>query len=277
MIGPQNFLAHSNYRYLKLAFVVVALAVTAYLVDDPLGGHNGGTTLGYSLGTFCAALMLWLLWYGVRRRSYRATTSLRGWLSAHVYLGATLLILVPLHSGFQFGWNVHTLSYALLCATSISGLLAVIFYGFVPTRITANRPGQKLDGWLEEIADLDAECRLQVVSLPDTFADAVAVAIEKTYIGGGLLRQFARDDRRCGTRRAIALLRDHRVQLGTEDRESVRRLLELLSIKQGLLNRVRRDMRYKAMLEIWMLVHVPLSLATTVAVAIHVLSVFYYW
>lgn len=277
MIGPQSFLAHAGYRYLKLSLVVVMIAVAAYIADDPLGGPNGGTRLGYSLGAICAALILWLLWYGIRKRDYRATIPLRGWLSGHVYLGTALLILVPLHAGFQFDWNVHTLAYGLLCATSLSGLMAVILYTWVPTRITANTPGQKLDGLLEEIADIDAQCRLEVVPLPDTFAAAIVLSIGGTRIGGGVLRQFSREIPNCGTRRAIEILRDHTVDLDLKGREGVRRLIELLSIKQGLLTRVRRDMRYKAMLEIWMLVHVPLSLAAVAAVFVHIFSVFYYW
>jgi hypothetical protein len=277
VIGPQSFLAHARFRYLKLSCVGVLIAVAAYIADEPLGGPNGGTWLGYGLGATCAVLVLWLLWYGVRKRSYRATTPLRGWLSGHVYLGTALLILVPLHAGFQFDWNIHTLAYGLLCATSLSGLVAVIFYTWVPTRITANIPGQKLDGLLEEIADIDAECRIEVVPLPDAFAQAIALSIGGTRIGGGILRQFSRKTPNCGTGRAIETLRDHTIDLDAGGREGVRRLMELLSIKQSLLARVRRDMRYKAMLEIWMLVHVPLSLAAAAAVFVHIFSVFYYW
>jgi len=40
---------------------------------------------------------------------------------------------------------------------------------------------------------------------------------------------------------------------------------------------MRRDVQLKAMLEIWLYFHVPLSFALLAALAGHVISVFYYW
>lgn len=44
-----------------------------------------------------------------------------GWLSAHVYLGTALIVVATLHTGFEFGWSVHTLAYALTLAVVLSG------------------------------------------------------------------------------------------------------------------------------------------------------------
>ena len=41
-----------------------------YLWWQPAGGHNGGTWLGYTLGTIGALLILWLMLFGVRKRRY---------------------------------------------------------------------------------------------------------------------------------------------------------------------------------------------------------------
>lgn len=278
MIGPKSFLAYGGYRYLVLTLLGLAVAIAFYLRDEPLGGPSGGTWYGYTLGGVCLALIFWLLWYGVRKRSFRAAGApLQAWLSAHVYLGTALLVLVPLHAGFQFGWNVHTLAYVLLCGTVATGLGAVLAYRVVPPNMTDNRSGESLDALLQQIADIDGDCRSEAAGMPDVFARAVAVSITETRIGGGLLRQFAAMDRRCGTRRAIEMLRGRTENLDAERLERRRHLMELLGSKQTLLGTVRRDMRYKAMLDVWILLHVPLSLATLAAVAVHVLAVFYYW
>ena len=51
----------------------------------------------------------------------------------------------------------------------------------------------------------------------------------------------------------------------------------LLLQKNELLARARRDLRYKARLDLWLYLHVPLAVALLAALAAHVVSVFLYW
>jgi len=277
-VAPQSFLTYKNFRYLKLSLGLLGLAILVFWWDEPIEGRSGGSWVGYGLGGVCTAMILWLMWFGIRKRRYASRGApLKTWLSGHVYLGLSLLLLVPLHSAFQFGWNVHTLAYALMSAVIVSGIAGVLFYASVPDPMTRNRPGQKLDGLLEDIADTDAECGAAASGLPDVFARAVSVAIDETQIGGGLLAQFNRQPIGCGTTRALDTIRDVKTDdLDSAHQSQVQRLLELLSHKQALLARVRRDMRYKALLDLWLLVHVPLSFATLAVVGIHIFVVFYY-
>ena len=95
----ESFLAFRSRRYLWLALIVTGLAILAYWIDDPQEPANGGTSLGYALGTLGALLIVWLSWFGVRKRRYGSTLgSVQGWLSAHVYLGSSLLVIVLLAS-----------------------------------------------------------------------------------------------------------------------------------------------------------------------------------
>ena len=140
MIGPRTFLEYKSYRYLKVAIGLLLASVVAYTFDDPQGGRSGSSWTGYGLGTISAGLIAWLMWLGLRKRTYAATGApLKGWVSAHVYLGTALVVLVPLHSAFEFGWNVHTLAYALMCVVVFTGMLGVGFYALVPTSMTRNR------------------------------------------------------------------------------------------------------------------------------------------
>ena len=71
-------------------------------------------------------MVLWMAWYGVRKRRYRASsTSLQGWLSAHVYLGLAAIVIATLHSGLELGLNLHTLTYVLMLVVVLSGSVAV--------------------------------------------------------------------------------------------------------------------------------------------------------
>jgi hypothetical protein len=276
----ESFLRYRRFRYLKIGLVVLGVSAVAYWVSDPPGARRGSTSFGYTLGAVSAALIGWLTWFGARKRSYFSVEAdLRAWLSAHVYLGALLLLLVPLHAAFHFGPNVHTLAYVLMAAVIVSGFFGVVVYATVPRLMTENRPGQKLAALIEEIGAVDAECKQLAVTLPTPVAQAVARSVDETRIGGGLVRQLSGRDRRCPTTAALAFVQQAAGRITDSDAESRRvlqRLLERLAIKQKLLDRVRRDVRLKALLDVWLVVHVPLALATVAAVLVHVFVVFYY-
>jgi len=280
MIAPTSFLKYRSFLFLKLGAVLLCASIAAYALSDPPGGPSGGSWIGYVLGGLSTLLILWLMWFGVRKRSYqKSTSSLSGWLSGHVYLGLTLILLVPLHAAFQFGWNVHTFAYVSMCIVIVSGMVGVFFYVRVPSQMTKNRPGVKLDGLMIEVADLDAECRLRAESVPDEFAGIVASAIEDTRIGGGLYSQLAGRAKNCATTNAVRDMKKklRRESLDTDERDSIIQLVQLLSLKEAKLARIRRDIRFKALLDLWLMFHVPVSFATLALVSIHIFVVFYYW
>jgi hypothetical protein len=59
------------------------------------------------------------------------------------------------HSGFQVGWNVHTLALVLMLIVIFSGFFGVYAYLRYPTLMTRNRQDATRDAMLEEIAELD--------------------------------------------------------------------------------------------------------------------------
>ena len=271
----QSYLRHRDYLYLKLSLFSLAVAIVAYVVSRPRGGGNGGTWLGYTLGVISAGLIVWLMLLGLRKRSYQAGgVMLREWLSGHVYLGLLLIVLVPLHSGFQFGWNVHTLAYVLMCVVIASGIAGVILYGAVPSQITENRAGEKLASMLEQLQTLDSECKTTAAGLPDEFAEAVVYSVDNTRIGGSFSQQLRGGDP--ATRSALARVRAKAQEVGEEYRTQVKQLVSLLALKQELIERVERDVRLKALLDLWLLIHVPVAFATLAAVSAHVFIVFFY-
>ena len=138
----ESFLVYRNFRHLKWALALCVVSLIFYVWHpwhDAAEPRNGGTWLGYTLGTIGALIIFWLTWFGARKRSFNAASRLQGWLSAHVYLGASLIIVATLHTGFQFGWNVHTLAYVLMLAVIASGFYGIYAYARYPTLMTANR------------------------------------------------------------------------------------------------------------------------------------------
>ena len=277
MIGPRTFLEYQNYRYLKVSLVLLLLSIGVYAFDSPPGGRSGSSWTGYGLGTISAAIIFWLMWLGVRKRDYRATGApLKGWVSAHVYLGTSLLLLVPLHSAFEFGMNVHTLAFVLMCVVIFSGILGVAFYALVPTSMTRNRNNITLDAMLERIAEIDSECRIAAGGLPDYYARAVVTSIDETRIGGGFRAQLSGKDPSCGTTRALKSLRTSEIDLDGEAKGQERKLVELIARKELLLKQIRKDVRFKGLLDLWLIFHVPFAFATCAALIVHIFVVFWY-
>ena len=61
------------------------------------------------------------------------------------------------------------------------------------------------------------------------------------------------------------------------ERYAIEQLLTEMTRKRGLTDRIRNDLRYRALLQLWLYFHVPLSFALLAALIAHVVSVFYYW
>lgn len=296
-----SFLTYSGYRWLWITLILLTGSVVAYVWHAPVDGPNGGSWLGYTLGTIGALLIIWLMFFGMRKRSYSSSTgALRGWLSAHVYLGTSLIVIATLHAGFQLGWNIHTLAYFLMLAVILSGFFGVFAYLRYPTMMTRNRSNASRDAMLEEIAELDAEALKIASKLGDKVHNIVIRSIEKTKLGGGVWSQLtAHDGSAAALERTKELLdemekdKDARPQTqemptmfamvdfladsGGEQSEDLRQLTDALSRKKSLASKVAQDIQLQALMEIWLYIHVPLTFGLIAALTAHIVSVFYYW
>src|SRR5689334_11754550 len=276
----QSLLGFERGRYLKTAAVLCALAAALYAWYEPPLPHPkayGGTWVGYTLGCAAAALVIWLLLLGLRKRSYRSTLgTVQGWTSAHVYLGISVLVLATLHSAFEFGWNIHTYAYVLLIAVVTSGLYGVYTYLRYPKLITKNLGEDNLQSLALKIADLDDQCAQLAVHLPDRINAAVRHA-RRTRIGGNFAQRIGSNAIACPTRTALQALRKFGKDLAGEQLALHQQLVLAMTRKSALLERARRHLRMNALLQVWLYVHVPLSFALLAALLAHVFSVFYFW
>jgi hypothetical protein len=291
----QSILSFARKRYLWLALGLAALSIGAYAVHRPMSPPNGGSWLGYTLGSIAAALILWLTALGIRKRRYQSTLgTVQGWVSAHVYLGLALLVVATLHTGFQFGWNVHTVAYGLMVLVIASGIVGVVAYVRLPQQMSANRGNFTREQMLAELGDLDARAIRVAQGLPAAFRDAAQSNRDRTRIGGSVLAVLTGADRSQAllpTASGGATVRRNPDQselldwLGaelarstvSERTQSISELISVVGARRVVLRRLRRDAQVRAWLQIWLYVHVPATLALLAALIAHVVSVFLYW
>jgi hypothetical protein len=292
----QSFLNIQRYRYALYAGLLGAACLVSYVVDSWRERPSGDTVLGYTLGGIAAALVLFLLSYGIRRRSFHARAgATKRWLSMHVYLGVCVLLVATLHSGLQFGYNVHTLAYGLLCMTVLSGCWGVYAYIRYPTLITRERGAVSREELLRQLAEADAQALAVAAGLDLEVRTLIADAIRRTRLGGTLWSQLrGRDEstlllvpiREPGyahlvsNRGQLALIAQlAKYQATAPDSGSQRTLHQLLQIsgdKAVVLRRLQRDIQMQGLMQFWLYLHVPLSFGMLAALAVHILSVFYY-
>ncbi len=293
-----GILRYSNARFLWWAIALTVGSLLLYSTQGDLQPPNGGTWQGYVLGTIGALLIVWLAFLGVRKRSYSSNLgTVQGWTSAHVYLGSVLLVVATLHSAGQLGWNVHSLAYVLMCLVIFSGFYGIYTYINFPQEITANRSGSSRVGLFAELFSLDKRGRELGAKGPDGINVAVRSAIERTAIGGGIYAQLLGKDqsrfiRPSGSGDSSAgkpvSNRDQQpvIDLIAErlpktnkiaETELLQELLEIFCRRQAVLRRISCDIRLRGRIRVWLLIHLPISIALIFALAIHIVTTFIYW
>jgi len=273
-----GFLRHAGFRWLKVALAISVFTILSYALIDIRPHHNGGSWYGYVLGTVGAILILWLTALGIRKRAMtRGAWSLKAWTSAHVYLGLSLIVIGTLHTGFSFGWNVHTLAYALMMLVILSGMFGIAVYAALPAALSTNRDEMTETQMLDSLRALDRQLHDAAQPLTHDMAQVVQSALEQDAFGGSVWNRLTGNYPRCATSSALVQVRavtGPKADLGGDPLEKVDTLLER---KQAMLGKLRRHLRLRALLEVWLYVHVPATIALLAALSAHIVSVFFYW
>ena len=291
----RGLLRYRGARYLWWSLLLIVGSAVLYATQPrDLQPPNGGTWQGYVLGTIGALLIVWLTLLSIRKRSYRSTAgSVQGWTSAHVYLGAALLIVATLHCGVQFGWNVHTLAYVLMCVVIFSGFFGLYSYINHPQLISSNRQGGARAELFAELFELNKQAQGLAQRCAPAVAIAVDSSVERTEIGGGVSAQlFSKDHsffvRDAGSAAKLTRNVDQqgvvdfvaerlpRAEKGAEA-ANLQQLIVLLCRRQAVVRRIRRDIRLRGWLKVWLYFHIPMTVALLFALVLHIVVTFFYW
>ena len=227
------------------------------------------------IGTVIIGVLMYL---GIRKRSYASGTgTLQGWVSAHVYLGLLTLLVIAMHAGFRFGVDIHTFAFVLLTVVVLSGILGVILYMSVPPRLTAHESGLQSDAIDKEIGRLISDMRFLVKDKSDAlvrvYRDEISVLQATQPMGWSLLFQKERGDLLAQRSAALAQIVS---SVPSEDERTFQALSQLILKKAQLQVALMTQMRLRNLLQAWLYIHVPVSMAMIVTVVIHIVAVFYY-
>jgi hypothetical protein len=297
----QSILTYRQFRFLKLALLLCFSALALYFWDDSTP-RNGGTFWGYTLGTVGSFLILLLMWLGIRKRAYHSHWgTVQGWVSAHIYLGLVLVLIVTLHAGFQFGINIHTLAYVFMLLVVGSGFYGVYAYLRYPQALSRSNAGMTRAQIQREIAELHQECLLLSESLNTEIQHQLNRTMATTQVGGSVWQQLTPFTpytswwQRFQRRTTIQAHSEEKIEHPVYDalmytvadhmahenddalRDIMRRILELWGRRNALLKRLRDTVRYQTLMELWLYFHIPLSFALLATLIAHIVSVFLYW
>jgi hypothetical protein len=302
----ESILTYRRSLFAWWALAVSLLSIAIYW-SQSTGSQvpNGGTWQGYLLGGLATFIIIILTLLGIRKRSYKTKPlslnkwgSVQAWTSAHVYLGVVVLLVATLHCAAQFGWNVHTLAYGLMVLVIVSGLFGLYVYLRYPSLLSHNRAGRTDKDIFAELNQLNEKGREIGQQSNPLVAQIVDSCIARTAIGGSRLAQLLGIDRSKVLMPSVKKDYTSQLQLiDNQDQQAVidyvayniprtrkkqeasflQELLTILCRRQAILRQLRRDIQLRAGLKMWLLFHIPLTIGLLVSLAIHIVSVFFFW
>jgi hypothetical protein len=274
-----SVLVYAGRRYLTLGVLAGAALLGSYAYYAGDTTPYGGTVVGLIYGAIGLAAILGLMVLGIRKRSYASHLgTVRGWVSAHIYLGLLTLLIIPMHAGFHFGWDVHTLAFALLVVVVLSGIGGLSLYLALPPLLTKYESGMLPDKIQSELNRIVGEMKPLAAGKTGLFQrlhfEEARRAYEPKPQGWRLL--FTRPNTSSALTVRTQELNRILPQIPASQHEDFSRFSALLLQKIEMESYLTGQMRLKNALKAWLYVHVPVSIAMLAAVIVHLLVVLYY-
>jgi hypothetical protein len=259
-------------------FVVLLIAVSViYFRSASSGFQHGGSTLGLTLGIVGFLLILLLAFFGIRKRWYRSTFgTLEQWLQSHIYLGILTLVILVFHTGGRFNDKIAVTTLILLAIVVASGILGAVLYVTVPRLLTEVESELTVDEISEQLNQIGKQMARIASGRSEPFQRIFDQLINEStpgWLGGWSLILS-----RLGRRKSLSTTDLSRL-LGlvpkTEEAE-LRQMLVVSRQRKELLIRLLFQQRYKNVLEAWLYIHVPFTIALILFAIVHIAAVFYY-
>ena len=266
-------------KWTLIGLALTAAIAVSYVVHQRATPYtHGGSRAGLLYGALALALIAILLFYGVRKRRYRSTFGkMEEWLQSHIWLGIVAFVAVLAHTGFRFEDKVAVALFVVVSAVVVSGIFGAILYKTVPrilTDIETDLSAEQISDQLNQIARSMARIASGKSATFQRIHEGLVREVTPrplaawTLVLAGPGRRGSREVQGEWTR-MVGLV-------NASEQEDLRQLLVTSRQQRELHDRLLRQQRYRNLLEFWLWIHVPLSIAMIVLILAHLAGVFYF-
>jgi hypothetical protein len=216
--------------------------------------------IGVTSGLVGGAIVLFEMLYAPRKwLRGRRFGAAKLWLRWHVYLGFAVIPIIIIHSGFAFGGWLSSVTMALFLITIVSGVVGLAFQQMIPQTLLNHVP-------TEWIATQPAAAFGQSLT---TFRPAIESA------NVPMLSDFVRDEFEpflASGRGPLARANDatkifQRLKSGVPT--AIEPLVDDLATLATSRRLFRSQQRLYFWLHVWLVVHLPLSVAMSLVMIVH--------
>lgn len=272
---------HRRWIAATLILALLAVAVHTLLGLDRPGGLTGGTMIGLWYGLIGSGLMIFAGLLSAHRRLpvRRWLGSRQFWLRGHIWLGLLSLVFILCHSGYHWGGPLEIALWIVLIGTIGTGILGLVIQAVIPrqltNRIAAEAPYEQL-GHLCDVMRREAD-ELVSGATGQTSVDADARGeLKQAY--EEKIRPFLQEpfDRQSPLAHSLGLevfFNRLRSEAGMDVLTDTLNRLQTMCDERRQLG---RQARLHFWLHVWLLVHIPITVALLILGVAHaVMSVYY--
>lgn len=220
------------------------------------------------------ASILFLALYLIRRNIYRYSLgSTQSWLQTHIYIGIISLILVLLHSGFTLHGTFSILLFILFLLVIISGIVGSLIYTVIPLSLTKyGRDTKPKDEIISDIENYLKEADRLISKTSNECRTIYKKKIQPILKSKRTKWQYLLMEEKELLDRQRKMMEKCKNKVSHQDSYEIGILSSILIEKEKL-----SFMLAKLNLQnIWLTVHMPLTIAMFTAVIIHIWSIIYF-
>jgi hypothetical protein len=192
-----------------------------------------------------------------------------------LYLGFLAAVLIFFHTGMRFQDDVAVAAFVVLLIVVASGFWGALAYTSLPRRLTAvqgDLTPEETSAQLNQLGRaMDRLAAGKSAPFRELAARFLTELAPRRFAGWRILGRATKAEG-LDDKRLKALV----ARVAAEEQPELRQLVVLARQRRELNGRLVAQQRYKNLLEVWLYLHLPLSIALVALVAAHLVAVFYY-